>query len=140
MLEIAVSRMLYPGRASLLWMTLAQRVKEAVEAAKENGHSVAKIAAACGISPQAVYQWLKGDTKEIDGSNVVELAELSGYHAIWIMKGKGKRSDPESIRRALALLRRMTPDNQATAVKIITPLADEDQSDVPAPDELKKTA
>lgn len=77
--------------------TLANRVKEAVESAKLRGNSVVKIAAACGISKQAVYQWLDNSTKSIDGANLVELAELSGLHARWIATGKGSKISPELI-------------------------------------------
>lgn len=70
---------------------LAKRVTEAVEAAKENGYPVSKIATVCSVSRQAVYQWINGETKSIDASNLVELAEISGYNARWIATGKGQK-------------------------------------------------
>lgn len=133
MLEMALSRMLYPSAASLWGMTLAERVQEALKAAKANGHSVAKIAAACGISKQAVYQWAKGDSKEIDGSNLAELAELSGYRPLWIMKEKGARSDPPAIQRAVALMRQMDVAHQTIAVKVISPLVEDAAETARAP-------
>lgn len=54
---------------------LHERVKEAVEAAKKNKVSVLAIAKACGISRQAVYQWMEQGANSIDGANLVELAE-----------------------------------------------------------------
>lgn len=104
--------------------TLAQRVKEATEAAKQNGHSVAAIARECGISPQAVYQWLDGRTKSIDGANLVELATLSGYHPLWIAKGHGDKCDSRAIQQAIKIMRKMSPERQADAVKIITPFVE----------------
>lgn len=104
--------------------TLAERVQEAVHAAKENGYSITQIAKACGISDKAVYQWLDGSTKSIDGKNLVELAEISGYRARWIANEIGPKSDPIAVLHAIKLLEKMTPENQAIAVKVISPLAD----------------
>ncbi len=81
-------------------MKLNQRVAEAIEAAKRKGVSVANIATACKISRQAVYQWMEEGANSIDGANLVELAELSGYNARWIANGKG------------AKLNRLTQDEQ----------------------------
>lgn len=87
---------------------VAKHVSEAIEAAKRRGHSVAAIAKACGISRAAVYQWASGESKSIDGFNLVELAELSGYNARWIIKGKGPKEsrlsdDEELLLRAFNL-------------------------------------
>lgn len=122
--------MLYPVGATLCWMaTLAERVKEAVDCARGNGYTVVQIAEACGISDKAVYQWLDGTTKSIDGENLVELAEISGYLPMWIAKEKGLRADTRSIQQAIKLLRQMTPARQADAVKIIAPLVEQDGGD-----------
>ena len=114
-------------------MTLAERVKEAIEAAKEKGHSVAHIAKRCGISVQAVYQWMDSSSKSIDGANLVELAESSGYHAMWIAKEKGPKKDPEHVMRARRLMLEMTEARQVDAVKIITPLVEPSNSPDPEP-------
>ncbi len=75
-------------------LTLSERVKEAVRSAREKGHSVSDIAKACNIKVQAVYAWASGDSKSIDGNNLVELAELSGYRPMWIMKGNQPSKTP----------------------------------------------
>lgn len=130
MLEISLSRMLYPARDTLCSMgTLAERVTEAVEAANDHGFTVADIAAACGISSQAVYQWMDGRTKSIDGDNLAELAEMSGFRAIWIAKERSPKCDTKAIQQALKLLRKMTPARQSDAVKIIAPLVEQDGDD-----------
>lgn len=130
MLETPLSRMLYRQQDSLLCMkTLAERVKEAVDAAKNNGYSKAQIAQVCGISDKAVYQWINGSTKSIDGKNLVELAAISGYHARWIANEIGPKSDTKAVTQALELLRKMTPENQAIAVKIIAPLVEQNQDE-----------
>ena len=72
---------------------LHERVKEAVAAAKKNKVSVLAIAKACGISRQAVYQWMEEGANSIDGANLVELAELSGYNARWIANGRGPKTN-----------------------------------------------
>jgi transcriptional regulator with XRE-family HTH domain len=71
---------------------LSERVRDAAEAAKARGYSVAQIALACGISKQAVYQWLDGSTKSIDGANLAELASMSALEPMWIAKGKGRKT------------------------------------------------
>lgn len=88
--------------------TLPKRVQEAVEKAKTNGHTVAGIAKLCGISRQAVYQWISGETKTISGENLVELSELSGYSARWIISGKGRKvialtSDEATMVKAMSV-------------------------------------
>lgn len=65
-------------------MSLAVRVTEAIKA---SGVSVAAVAERCKITPQAVYDWMNGNTKEISGENLVELAELTGFDARWIARG-----------------------------------------------------
>jgi len=71
--------------------TLSERIKEAIET---SGVTVSAVATACGISVQAVYQWMNGETKTIDGSNLVELAEVTGFDPRWIA-----REIPPKIRR-----------------------------------------
>jgi transposase-like protein len=110
-------------------LLLSERVQEAIDAAAENGYSVADIAKACGIKPQAVYQWMDGTTKSIDGDNLAELCELSGYRAIWITKERGQKSDTRAVQQARELMQTMTPARQADAVKIIAALAEQETDD-----------
>lgn len=70
---------------------LTSRIKEAFDEAAKRGISVAAIAASCNISQSAVYQWRDGSSKTISGENLVELAELSGLNARWIINGKGPK-------------------------------------------------
>lgn len=48
---------------------------------------VARIAAACGISPQSVYQWESGDTKTLKGANLVATAEVLRVTPKWLESG-----------------------------------------------------
>jgi hypothetical protein len=70
--------------------TLADRVQEAVSEA-EKRLPVADIAKACGVSKQSAYAWRRGDTKKLKGETLVELAEVSGINARWIINGKGRK-------------------------------------------------
>lgn len=99
--------------------TLADRVKEAIEI---SGVSVSAIAERCGITPQSVYQWISGETKEIDGGNLVELAELTGYEARWIAKEAGPKKriyarTPEQA-HVLQVMQRMNGYEARLLVKI----------------------
>jgi len=58
---------------------------------------------ACGISRQAVYQWMEVGANSIDGSNLVELAELSGYNARWIANSKGVKTRTKTDEEQLIL-------------------------------------
>jgi len=120
--------MLYCRRGTLdIMASLTERINEAIQAAERNGYSVAHVAKACGIKPQSVYQWLDGSTKTLEGPNLAELAELSGYRALWISKEKGPKSDTKAIQQAVKLMQKMTPERQADAVKIIAPLVEQDE-------------
>jgi len=68
--------------------TLSVRVTEAIETSKVK---VAKVAAACGVSDQSVYQWMSGETKTISGEHLVELAAITGFDPRWIAKGLGPK-------------------------------------------------
>lgn len=67
-----------------------ERVVEAVQAA-ERKMSVIKIAEACDVSRQTVYNWRRGDCTNLTGESLVELAEISGLSARWIINGKGPK-------------------------------------------------
>lgn len=70
--------------------TLNERVKEAAELA-EKKKSIPDIATTCGVSRQSVYAWRNGESANMRGATLVELAELSGLSPRWIMKGKGPK-------------------------------------------------
>jgi transcriptional regulator with XRE-family HTH domain len=70
-------------------MTLAERIDEAIT---QSGADVADIARACGISVQAVYAWMSGESKTLKGNSLAELAELAGYEPRWLIKGQGPKS------------------------------------------------
>lgn len=102
--------------------SLAGRVAEAIADAERRGISIKDIATACGVTVQSVYQWKKpGERVEIEGTKLVELAVITGYEALWIMKGKGPkkrvyaRNDKQA--KAMELMQQMEEGQQAKAVK-----------------------
>jgi len=105
--------------------TLAQRISEAIETSEV---SVSSLAEACGISPQSVYQWMKGETKELMGNHLVELAELTGYEARWIAKeiGPKRRIYAKTSQQAHVLdaMTTMTPYQVDMFVKITDSISD----------------
>ena len=66
----------------------AKRIKEAIE---RSGVDVMDVANKCGISRQAVYKWMRGETKSISGENLVALAAVTGYDPTWLITGEGER-------------------------------------------------
>lgn len=61
-------------------------------AAAEKYLKVKEIAEQCGVSVQTVYDWRKKKTINLRGETLVELAEVSGMSARWIINGKGPKT------------------------------------------------
>ncbi len=76
--------------------TLPDRVADAVAQA-EKTYKVKEIADLCGVTVQAVYDWRKKKTINLKGETLVELAEVSGLNARWIINGKGNRESGYSL-------------------------------------------
>jgi len=109
--------------------TLSERITEAIET---SGVSVADIATACGISPQAVYDWMKGNTKELMGDNLVELAEITGFEARWIAKESGPKrrvyARTQEQAHVLTAMMSMSPYEANIVVKIADTVAQSSDS------------
>ena len=110
--------------------TLTERINEAI---KHSSADVADIARACGITPQAVYMWMSGDTKQIMGDYLVELAEITGYEARWIAKelGPKRRLRPQTSQQehVLRAMQTMAPYQAEMLVKISDTVAE--SKDIP---------
>ena len=78
------------------WRNIMQeRVREAI---RESGLSIAEIAAACGISKQAVYKWIRGKSINVKAEHLFEFERLTYYRASWLCTGKGhKKLDPKVV-------------------------------------------
>lgn len=62
--------------------TLADRLKEAMQGPpKVTGQALAK---ACGIKPPSVSDWLSGNTKRMDGVNLIHAAECLRVNPKWL--------------------------------------------------------
>lgn len=70
-------------------MTLADRIREAMDA---SGASNADIARAAGKTPGAVTQWLKGETKTLKAESAQGIEAATGFRASWLITGKGPKT------------------------------------------------
>lgn len=118
--------MLGQGRFKVTLMsTLAERVTEAIET---SGVSVSHVAKMCDVTPQAVYAWMKGETRELMGVNVIELAELTGFSARWIAKEAGPKrriyAKTEQQVHVLLAMEALPPHENDKVVKIIDTIAE----------------
>ena len=106
-------------------MNVSTRIKEAIET---SGVKVATIAQRCGITPQAVYQWMDGSTEKLSGENLIELAELTGYDARWISKGTlpKKRLYPKTApqARVLEIMQNLPEGQEALVLRLIDSIAE----------------
>ena len=75
--------------------TLAQRLQVAFD---DSGVSVAQVAAACGITPQAIYKWLKGTSDDLAGQQLAKVCDLTGFDPAWIEFGTGPRIRARAVR------------------------------------------
>lgn len=65
-----------------------QRIKELLN---ERGMAPAELSRKTGISKAAVSLWLKGETKELKGDNLIKVAQLFGVNAKWLQSGEGEK-------------------------------------------------
>lgn len=82
--------------------TWQDRIKEVLE---DGEHNQVAIAAACGISRQAVSQWVNGKSTDPRPIHVFAIADLTGYSARWLATGKGPRKGKDEDVEALSLWR-----------------------------------
>ena len=77
-------------KGKLAYMELKERIKTA----RERAHfSKAKLASRVGVSSQAVLQWETGETKSIDGGNLVRAAYAMNVEPLWLATGEGPMHD-----------------------------------------------
>lgn len=73
--------------------TLQERINELMV---DKGWTVGDIASTAGVSSSAVSQWKDGRTKTIKLEPATKLASASGYSAMWISTGQGRKFGPPS--------------------------------------------
>lgn len=81
---------------NLLNMTLQERLEYALKRAQM---SQSGLAAAVGLTRGAVSLWLTGQTKQLDGTNLVKAAKALGIDPHWLGTGEGPAPNPR-IREA----------------------------------------
>jgi transposase-like protein len=64
--------------------TLALRLKAAFD---DSGTSVSTAAQECGVSVQAVYKWLNGQTDDLEGRHLVIVSQLTSHDPAWLEFG-----------------------------------------------------
>lgn len=75
--------------------TLAERLRLAMEGPPKV--SQAAIARACGVKPPSVTDWLNGETKRMEGSNLLAAAKLLRVNPEWLASGRGPmRPEPDA--------------------------------------------
>ncbi|MET3512767.1 phage repressor protein C with HTH and peptisase S24 domain [Pseudacidovorax sp. 1753] len=67
--------------------TLAERMRIALEGPPKR--TQAALAKACGIKPPSVSAWLSGETKSVEGTNLVNAAAFLGVNPKWLGEGLG---------------------------------------------------
>lgn len=70
--------------------TLQERIAE-VSAGMKRGWQ-ASLARHCGIKPPSVADWVSGETKTLDGENLLKAAEFFKVRPRWLATGKGQKS------------------------------------------------
>lgn len=75
-------------------MSIGKRIKERLEEL-EDEVDVADVAKACGVSKQAVYQWISGSSKSLKGDNLVAVAKVLRVDPGWLSTGKGMAAQEE---------------------------------------------
>ena len=102
--------------------TLSQRVAKATEAALDKGYTAITLAKEIGVSKQTIYNWKDGRCFRLKGENLVELARVSGFSALWIMKNKGPKQPIPEAAIASQIVTQMEPGDRNTAIKILNSL------------------
>ena len=81
-------------------MTRGQRIAYAIE---QSGNTPASMARMIGCTSAAIYQCVKGETKDVRNDLLFALADATGFEARWIATGQGaqkneKKRDIEQLK------------------------------------------
>ena len=70
--------------------SLAERIADLTSDMKRGWQ--AQLARACGIKPPSVAAWLSGETKSIDGNNLLVAASFFHVQPKWLQSGIGQKA------------------------------------------------
>lgn len=107
-------------------MSLGRRLRQRLD---DKGLAVSDLAQACGVSPQAVYQWFNGDTKGLKPENLVAASDLLQTHIRWLVLALGPKErgskltdlTPEQAELLHAYIR-LTPGEQRAIMATVANL------------------
>lgn len=66
-------------------------------ALQQKGISQSELARAIGVNRAAINYWIKGKTKEIEGTNLAKAADVLGVTPLWLMTGKGSSAPKKTV-------------------------------------------
>lgn len=66
--------------------TFSSRLRWALE---QKGISQSELARQIGVNRAAINYWIKGKTKEVEGTNLAKAANILEVNALWLVSGKG---------------------------------------------------
>jgi transcriptional regulator with XRE-family HTH domain len=97
-------------------MTRGERIAHAI---RESGNSPAAMSRLIGCTSAAIYQWVKGDTKDIKNDFLFKLADATGFEARWIATGEGPQrlAVDEAERRMVDLFNKLDERGKATVLR-----------------------
>ena len=118
------------------YMNIGQRIKQA-RLARKPKITQQQLAAAVGVSQSAVAQWESGNSRTLEGENLLRVARALGVTTEWLMYGASSPSTPEEVaaanddqgglsRRALLLAQvfdQLCPDQQDTLQALLNAIA-----------------
>jgi transcriptional regulator with XRE-family HTH domain len=105
MLSQKDASMLFDELRKLAFMTFGKRLSAAMEAAEKDR---AALAAALGVSVQAIGQTIRSDSKSMTAENAAKAARFLGVDLYWLATGEGEPKGASSWPFAPGLLDRAT--------------------------------
>lgn len=79
--------------------------------------TAADLAAACGVTVQAVYKWLKDPAMNLKNEHLFAIADRLGFEARWIATGKGpERNRLDESEKTLLECYRAAREPEKTAI------------------------
>jgi transcriptional regulator with XRE-family HTH domain len=70
--------------------TLAERLKFSMQSATPKKVKGVELAAAVGVKPPSVSDWLSGKSKTMEGENLLRAAKFLGVNPMWLANGSGE--------------------------------------------------
>jgi len=85
------------------------------------------LARLVGVSPATVTMWESGQTKKIEGRNLVKVCEILEISPIWLLGEMGQREDAEAIQEDMQSLRQYNDHPFLFQLPIVQCFADDSE-------------